>query len=135
MASIPVAELTDVRSLKRYLQGIVGVTRFRQRFLDKHDTLDDMLKLDSPADLQLVVLPFSNAERSASRQQCLKLADASHRGILRLVEELLQLLLHPDGIQHLEGHSKRRRIGRSEPLHRQPPLFWACKRGNPEVVR
>ncbi|CAE7266315.1 mask-1 [Symbiodinium pilosum] len=135
VASIPVAELTDVRSLKRYLQGICGVTRFRQRLVDKHETWDDMLKLDSPADLQLAVLPFSNATDDASIQQCMKLADAAHRGILHLVEELLQLPLHPDGIQHLESRSKRRRIEARDPLFRDPPLFWACKRGNTEVVR
>ena len=136
LASVPVAELTDVRSLKRYLQGICGVTRFRQRLLDKHDTLDDMLKLDSPGDLQLVLLPFRNATDDASIQQYQKLAEAAHRGDPHLVEELLQLPLHPDRmcIQHIESHGKRRRIAPSKPLHRKPPLFWACNRGSPEVV-
>ena len=106
VASIPVAELIDVRNLKLYLQGVCGVTRFRQKLLAKHGPLDDALKLESPADLQSVLLPFSKA----STQEYQMLADAAHRSDLHLLEDCLQQPLHPDGIQHFDSDIKRRRI-------------------------
>ena len=65
MASIPVEELTDVRSLKQQLNRVHGFpTRFRQRLLLGDKPLADSTLLDSPMDLALVVLMHSAASQA-----------------------------------------------------------------------
>ena len=65
VASIPVEELCDVRSLKRQLNQLKGFPpRFRQRLFgcgSRGSPLDDDTKLDSPMDLELVLLTYSVA--------------------------------------------------------------------------
>ena len=65
VASIPVEELSDVRSLKRQLSQLKGLPpRFRQRLFgcgSRGSPLDDDMKLDSPTDLELVLLTYSVA--------------------------------------------------------------------------
>ena len=57
VASIPVEELSDVRSLKQTLNLFHGFPpRFRQRLFLRGDPLADAAKLDSPLDLELVLL-------------------------------------------------------------------------------
>ena len=132
LAAIPVAELTDVRNLKRHLQGVCGVTRFRQRLLDGQQNLEDELELESPADLQLVLLPFCNVSEDETRM----LADAARSGDAQQVEEFLQKPLHPDGVWHgLRRSMKRRRILQARARESEPPIYWACKNRNIEVVR
>ena len=59
MAAIPVEELSDVRSLKQQLQMTHGLpSRFRLKLLHASLELDDDLELDSPIDVNLVVLPL-----------------------------------------------------------------------------
>ena len=67
LAAIPQKEATqklqDVRSLKRHLQGLCGLPRFRQRLLHEDTPLEDENKLLSqrlPTDLQLVLLSFAS---------------------------------------------------------------------------
>ncbi|CAE7340133.1 ANK1 [Symbiodinium natans] len=134
VASIPVGELTDVRTLKQSLQDRCGVTRFRQRLLDEHGgSLDDELQLRSAAELQLVLLSFC----SASDDEKMELAGAAYRGDVQLVEEVLQRPQHPDGRWHDQAQSgdhKRRRISYATRLHSHTPLHWACTKGHAEVA-
>ena len=58
LALVPVAEIGDVRTLKRRLQKAHGFPRFRQRLLCDGSILDDAALLDSPVHLHLVVLPY-----------------------------------------------------------------------------
>ena len=59
LTSLPEEELTDVLSLKRHLQTLCGMSRFRQRLLHQGTPLADNVKLASFInDIQLVLLPF-----------------------------------------------------------------------------
>ena len=72
-----VGEVSDVRSLKRRLSRLHGLPpRFRQRLLCDGTALEDAEELDSPLDLQLVLLPFADA----SHPQVYKLATAAQNG-------------------------------------------------------
>ena len=76
VASIPVEELTDVRSLKQQLNRVHGFpTRFRQRLLLGDKPLADSTLLDSPMDLALVILPHRRRSWTSS---WLRLRTAPH---------------------------------------------------------
>ena len=55
MASLPISELSDVKSLKQRLQQHGLPPRFRQRLLHEGNNLDDAVMLDSLMDLQVGV--------------------------------------------------------------------------------
>ena len=58
VASLPVAEVSNVRNLKRRLHQLHGLPpRFRQRLLLQGANLDDDDIFDSPLDLDLVLQP------------------------------------------------------------------------------
>ena len=59
LAALPGGEVHEVRSLKQRLQKLCGVSRFRQRLLHDGVQLGDGIVLQSPMDIQLVVLPFA----------------------------------------------------------------------------
>ena len=62
VASIPVGEVIDVRAMKQRLNALHGLpNRFRQRLICQGSPLDDSATLSSPADLELVLLPHSDA--------------------------------------------------------------------------
>ena len=62
VGKIPVGKLTDVKELKRHLHQLHGLpTRFRQRLLLGGTPMDDSVKLDTPMDLELVLLTHSAA--------------------------------------------------------------------------
>ena len=74
VASIAVGEVRNVRYLKRHLSRLPGVpSRFRQRLLLNGRELEDADELDSPMDLQLVLLPFADVSGR-------KLIEAAERG-------------------------------------------------------
>ena len=75
---MPVAEVTDVRELKRYLHRLHGFPpRFRQRLLlPCGRATDDSAKLDSSTDLELVLLNWSEA----SQMQAEELLTAAQNG-------------------------------------------------------
>ena len=63
LASIPAEKVDDVRALKLLLHSEHGLpARFRQRLVYLNSVsdgvLDDFVKLDSPMDLQLVLIPY-----------------------------------------------------------------------------
>ena len=65
VASIPVMELSDVRSLKQRLHRLHNFpTRFRQRLLHEGSPLGDDAKLDSIADLELLLLSYHPTSQS-----------------------------------------------------------------------
>ena len=76
------------RDLKRYLQGLCGLPRFRQRLLlpDGQILLDDAV-VDGPIDLQLILLPFSPSSEDQIRELVLA-AGLGNTDIL-VVEQLL----------------------------------------------
>ena len=75
--SIAVGELSDVKELKLHLHQLHGLpTRFRQRLLRGGNPMDDSVALDSPMDLDLVLLTYSAALPS----QAAKLVQYAHLG-------------------------------------------------------
>ena len=55
-------EVKDVKGLQQCLHQLHGMPpRFRQRMLLHGQILDDATKLDSPMELELVLLPYSEA--------------------------------------------------------------------------
>ena len=110
IASVPVEELTDVKSLKCRLQGCHGPPRFRQRLLSRTACLEDDARLESPVDLQLVTLPYCSPSEDQSRD----LRAATLQGRIDLVEQILQRPQHPDSLPSGEPTS-------------ETPLFWAWR--------
>ena len=79
LGSVPLEDLTDVKSLKQQLSQLHGVPpRFRQRLLLHGKCLDDSFPLDSPLDLELVLLCFA----SVSQTEVDELANAAARGFM-----------------------------------------------------
>ena len=69
--SIAVGELSDVKELKLHLHQLHGLpTRFRQRLLRGGNPMDDSVALDSPMDLDLVLLTYSAEAAESSSQSC-----------------------------------------------------------------
>ena len=61
---LPVGELSDVKELKLRLHQLHGLpTRFRLRLLRDGKCMDDSVMLDSPMDLDLVLLAYSAASQ------------------------------------------------------------------------
>eukprot|EP00439_Symbiodinium_sp_Y106_P055418 s807_g7.t1 len=111
VASIPIEQLSDVKTLKQRLHQQHGLPpRFRQRLLHEGKTLDDAVKLDSVVDLQVAASMASDAsekERTelqvvtlplaeASEDQPRELWEAAADGLVAEVEALLQFPLDPD---------------------------------------
>ena len=82
---MPVGQVRSVRELKQELEGPCGLPRFRQRILRSGVSLDDEAPLDSPADLQLVLLQFA----SASHAEKAALSEAIYQGDILEVERIL----------------------------------------------
>ena len=77
VAIIPVAQLSDVKALKQQLHRQHCMPpRFRQRLLLDHSPLADSTELDSPMDLELVLLTHS----TPSLAQAKELATAARNG-------------------------------------------------------
>ncbi|CAE7370189.1 mask, partial [Symbiodinium sp. KB8] len=87
LAAVRLEELSDVRALKRYLQGLCGVPRFRQMLLYDGRSLEDDLRLDMPLDLHLVLLSFPCDITTEARDQ---LVIAAGDGSVSQVEEMLR---------------------------------------------
>ena len=86
VASIEVEEVSDVRSLKQRLSQLHGLPpRFRQRLLLNGRQLEDAAELDSPTDLQLVLLPFAEV----SQREVDEFRDAARRGSVSEAEILI----------------------------------------------
>ena len=94
LTSIPCAELSDVQALKQRLHHQHGLPpRFRQRLLHEGNILDDAFELDSPMDLQVLTLPFSEA----SDTQRDRLYEASGSGPAAEAGEMAILKCHHNG--------------------------------------
>ena len=101
-----------VRALKRHLQSMCGLSRFRQRLLFPGDDVcqDDDHTL-RPGEVQVVLLNFC----PASDVEAEALRDAARSGLTSVVETVLQRPQDPD-------------------LSDPAPLFEASKHGHLEVV-
>ena len=69
VASVPLAELCDVKSLKQRLQQHGLPPRFRQRLLHEGNALDDAVMLDSLMDLQVLAPTSSDASQNEPRRE------------------------------------------------------------------
>ena len=83
LASIPAEEVDDVRALKQLLHSKHRLPPpFRQRLVYFNSVsdgvLDDLVKLDSPMDLQLILIPYVQA----SQMEANELAAAAANGSL-----------------------------------------------------
>ena len=77
LTSLPLTELSDVKSLKQRLHQQHGLPpRFRQRLLHEGNALDDAVKLDSAMDLQVLIVSFSEV----SEDQQYELIEAASDG-------------------------------------------------------
>ncbi|CAE7792655.1 Ankyrin-3 [Symbiodinium microadriaticum] len=110
ICAVPVAELTDVRALKRRLHRLCGVPRFRQKLLVWNGGLmADEVLLQSPMDLQLILLPFAEA----SEDDIDDLIGASDGGSVEGVEAVLNRPQNPDAMNSKRGFSA---LGRAADL-------------------
>ena len=95
LATIPLTNVPDVRTLKRHLQKLHGQPRFRQRLVHNGSVLQDsdrVHELHTPRDLQMVLLPYAPASPSTRTQFLIACATGNHAD----VETLLQLPLDPN---------------------------------------
>ena len=91
--SIPVEEIYDVRAWKRHLYQLRGFPLGpRQRFFLHGERLEDTFKLDTPMDLDVVLLPFVEV----SQRQVHDLVEAAGHGSMAIVGPSLQLSQDPD---------------------------------------
>eukprot|EP00439_Symbiodinium_sp_Y106_P046008 s2952_g5.t2 len=115
LVTIPLEELSDVLTLKRYLQGICGRPRFQQRLLYDGMDLKDSFKYPSPMDVQLVLLPLSDASESERRE----LLDAVSSVQVLEIEKILQRPQDPN-LADFSGNT---------------PLARATMQGNLDIMR
>ncbi|CAE7253694.1 ANK1 [Symbiodinium sp. CCMP2592] len=115
LVTIPLEELSDVLTLKRYLQGICGLPRFQQRLLHDGMDLKDSFKFHSPMDVQLVLLPLSDASESERRE----LLDAVGSVQVLEIEKILQRPQDPN-LADFSGNT---------------PLARAAMQGNLDIMR
>ncbi|CAE7615646.1 CTTNBP2 [Symbiodinium sp. CCMP2592] len=119
VASFSVEELSEVKAIKQELyRNHHQPVRFRQKLFlcgNPDDPLDDSVLLDSPMELQLVLLPYSGTSETEAEA----LRSASACGSLCEVEAMLQLPQHPD-IADRDGFTS---------------LMKAAQNGHEEVVR
>ncbi|CAE7466668.1 Ank2, partial [Symbiodinium microadriaticum] len=116
VAALPPEEVGDVRSLKRYLQDLCGVPRFRQRLITDGRALEDDGRRLEAGDLQLVLLAFGEASEAGAADLSL----AVREGRASEVEEMLSRPLHPDSTSKEVWYT---------------PLYAASHKGDVEMVR
>ena len=116
LAALPLEESSDVLTLKRQLHKVYGFPpRFRQRILHLGSCLEDDVALDSPMDLQLVLLTYL----SRSQTQVEEFMAMANEGPVNQVERMLQLPLEPN----------------LDSMDSSPPLMCAAARGRAAVVQ
>ena len=92
LAAIPVEQLTNVEMLKKDLQKLCGVPRFRQRLIEQDGTcLEDHVILDTARAVHLLLLPFAVSGEGARA-----LTEACAKGLVSKVQELLQFPIDPN---------------------------------------
>ena len=98
LMAIPAEESLSVRAMKQRLQGLCGLPRFRQRLLRGAEILKDDAQLQSPVDLQLVLLSFVPSTG-------FQLVNAAYQGDALQVEKMLQQPEDPNdyGVQACYG--------------------------------
>ena len=91
VTSIAVEEVHDVRGLKQHLTQLHGLPpRFRQRVFFHGENLEDDVKLDSPMDLDLVLLTCADV----SAEQVEELTAVAGRGSVSEVRSSETVYMH-----------------------------------------
>ena len=125
--SIPLNEIHDVRGLKRHLNQLRGFPLgFRQRLLLNGGALEDAVKLESPMDLDLVLMQFVDA----SEEQVSDLLRAAADGAE--VESTLQLPQDPNLRRRSDGDADADKDFADS--DGRTALMWASRAGHVEVV-
>ncbi|CAE7948614.1 ANKRD50 [Symbiodinium sp. KB8] len=126
LTNLPFTELSDVREVKQRLHQQHGLPpRFRQRLLQGGNILDDAVKLDTPMDLQVLIVPFP--EFRLDDQSSIELCEGAARGQLAEVETLLQLPVDPDASMPLMSIQNSK--GAVLEISRGVPALVAAARG------
>ncbi|CAE7828862.1 ANKHD1 [Symbiodinium sp. CCMP2592] len=140
--SLPEEELTDVLSLKRHLQTLCGMPRFRQRLLHEGTPLADDVKLGSfIKDIQLLLLPFAHM----SHEQTTELQQSLNDGRMKFVEDMLLLPADPNSTLNrpysqlcfaaAHGHEEMVRLLVEARSALYPDaLCEACRNGDVQIV-
>ena len=151
LVALHIEGLGEVKAVKQYLEKLCGLPRFRQELLHEGCNLDDSAFLRMQADVQLVLLSFSDA----SQEQVDELASMAGAGFQTEVEKILKRpqdpdLLASDGTTALYQASLHGRadvvrllleagadkeLGRKDAESARTPLRVACERGHTEVLR
>ena len=98
--SIPLHGIHNVRGLKRHLNQLRGFPLgFRQRLLLNSESLEDAVKLDSPMDLDIVLLQYVDAWE----EQVNDLLQAADEGSLAEIESRQRLPQDPNLRRHSDG--------------------------------
>ena len=78
VASMPVGSLSNIKALKQHLTRFHGLpTRFRQKLLFRGTPLDDSTPLDSPLELDLVLLSYSVSSKDEAKELVTVFANGS----------------------------------------------------------
>ncbi|CAE7622213.1 unnamed protein product [Symbiodinium sp. CCMP2456] len=144
LVSVPVEEVSSVRSLKQDVQRCCGFPRFRQAFMHEGTILDDGAKLVTPGDAQVVLLSFA----PAPQEDMLTFVIAVQNGHVHDVEEILRrpqdpnrprtALVHASTRGHVEVVGLLLEAGADKDgtdIDRTTGLQHASGRGHAEVVR
>eukprot|EP00439_Symbiodinium_sp_Y106_P022261 s449_g2.t1 len=116
VASMPVGSLSNIKALKQHLTRFHGLpTRFRQKLLFRGTPLDDSTPLDSPLELDLVLLSYS----VSSKDEAKELVTVFANGSVSEAESILQQPRHPDMV-NARGFS---------------PVMLASQGGHVDVLR
>ena len=92
LISIPLEEVSDVRSVKRRIARVYRVPRFRQKLVHDATVLEDGIQIDEPMEVTLSVLPWT----TDSWEKRNELVDAAEDGLLVDVELMLQRPQNPN---------------------------------------
>ena len=146
LAALPGEEVREVRCLKRKLQKLCGASRFRQRLLHDGLQLEDGIVLQSPMDIQLVVLPFAET----SYLQAYRLLEECASGDTLALEAILQRPQDPNFALGTGSLSAPAENGHVEVVRSlleagadkdapneggESPLWTASSQGHVEIVR
>ncbi|CAE7273889.1 caiap [Symbiodinium pilosum] len=86
LVAVPVEELSTVKALKQKVQSIGGLPRFRQRLLHGGTVLKDDFRLESPLDLQLVVLNYVAASDAQGNELVGACASGTEAGVEAILD-------------------------------------------------
>ena len=99
LASVPARKEWSVRDLKAQVCRMHKISIFRQELVHGAAVLDNDTKLMSPADIQLVLMPLSDASPEETRSLCA----AVEGGQTQRVRHMLENCQNPDATAHQQS--------------------------------